>query len=195
MGRLTRKHKNLQRFVLLSMCVVLTICFIGCGKKEPVTSVGERNTLNPTVSPEELNEVILYLPDENVEYLRQKAVAIVKSPQGLVEALEKEQAVPKGTKVNFFLLQDNGAYIDLEDDVANMSDKLIGELDLSDEFLEEVTHTGTAGESMLLGSVVNTFIHTYHLQKLKLTADEQIIETGHAIYDEPFEFMHEMVQE
>lgn len=177
------------------MCIVLTICFIGCGKKEPDTSVGERSILNPTVSPEDLNEVILYLPDENVEYLRQKTVEIVKSPQSLVEALEKEQAVPKGTKVNFFLLQDNGNYIDLEDDVANMSDKLVGELDLSDEFLEEVTHTGTAGESMLLGSVVNTFIHTYHLQKLRLTANEQTIETGHANYDEPFEFMQEMVQQ
>lgn len=195
MGRRTKIHKKLQKCMMICMCIVLTICFIGCGKKEPDTSVGERSILNPTVSPEDLNEVILYLPDENVEYLRQKTVEIVKSPQSLVEALEKEQAVPKGTKVNFFLLQDNGNYIDLEDDVANMSDKLVGELDLSDEFLEEVTHTGTAGESMLLGSVVNTFIHTYHLQKLRLTANEQTIVTGHANYDEPFEFMQEMVQQ
>ena len=39
---------------------------------------------------------------------------------------------------------------------------------------------------MLLAALVDTFLDYYDAQSLTLTADGEAIETGHAVYDEPF---------
>lgn len=144
---------------------------------------------------EELSEVTLYLPDENAEYLVPAIVKAVKTPEGLIAALVEQGALPKGTEINYFTLKDNGQYISLEDEVASMSDKLTAEIDLSDPFMEEVQHTGTAGEAMLMGSVVNTMSENFHLQTIMVSANDEVIETGHCIYDEPQKFYKELVEQ
>lgn len=199
-------------FFSLTLCfLIITVC--GCGNtqqksgtKAVVVSLIPDSTYLPEssedtaneeteVPKEELSEVMLYLPDENAEYLIPTKMEAVKTPEGLIAALVEQGALPEGTEINYFTLKDNGQYISLEDEVASMSDKLTAEIDLSDYFMEEVQHTGTAGEAMLMGSVVNTMIENFNLQTIMVSANDEVIETGHCIYDQPQEFYKELVEQ
>ena len=192
-------------FFSLTLCfLIFTVC--GCGNteqtsgtKDVTVSLIPDSTYLPESSEdaekEELSEVMLYLPDENAEYLVPTIFEAVKTPEGLIAALVEQGALPEGTEINYFTLKDNGQYISLEDEVASMSDKLTAEIDLSDYFMEEVQQTGTAGEAMLMGSVVNTMIENFNLQSIMVSANDEIIETGHCIYDQPQEFYKELVEQ
>lgn len=58
-------------------------------------------------------------------------------------------------------------------------------LDLSKEFAEDVSSSGTAGEYIKVGSVVNTFIDAFDVDTLTITVDGQAWESGHCVYDGP----------
>ena len=58
-------------------------------------------------------------------------------------------------------------------------------LDLNSKFGELVSSMGTSGERIVIGSLVNTFIHNFNdsVQTVYITVDDQILESGHVIYD------------
>ena len=58
-------------------------------------------------------------------------------------------------------------------------------LDLSEEFAEDVSQTGTSGEYIKVGSVVNTFIDAFDVDTLTITVEGESWESGHRVYDEP----------
>lgn len=58
---------------------------------------------------------------------------------------------------------------------------------LSRDFWQQVCAQGTAGEYMLLGSLVNTLLDAYRTDRVILTVDGAVPETGHNIYDYPLE--------
>ena len=64
-------------------------------------------------------------------------------------------------------------------------------LDFSEEFRTALCSTGTAGERMICGSVVNTFLTAYGAQSVFFTAEGEIIESGHVIYDFSMMFFEE----
>lgn len=190
-----------KRLVLL--CMLACIVFTGCNNAKNVaddTYVPEDPvTLEPEVTKDvedndKLDDVMLYLPDAEAEYLVAKKEKACKTPEGLVQALVERGALPKGTEVNYFVLKDNDQYITLDDEVASMSDNLFAELDLSDAFLEAIQQTGTASESMLMGAVVNTFCENLNLKCIIVSANGGVIETGHCIYDEPQAFYDGLVE-
>lgn len=197
--------KVLKKKVLCGViCANLLFYMNGCGNVEPVhvshdvvVSLIPDETYIPDSTPiqqEELSEVELYIPDDNAEYLVPCFVQSQKTPESLIDDLISKGALPKGTKMNSFVLKDNGQYISLDDEVASMSDKLTAEIDLSGEFVDEVTHTGTAGESMLMGCIVNTMIKNYNLKSISVLGDGKVIDTGHNIYDEPQVFYGDLIE-
>ena len=57
-------------------------------------------------------------------------------------------------------------------------------LDFNQEFLDHLNTMGTAGERMMIGSVVNTFLTAYpEAESVSITANGEIMESGHVIYD------------
>ena len=58
-------------------------------------------------------------------------------------------------------------------------------LDFSSGFRDLICSQGTAGEYILMGSVVNTFLDAYAAETVSITVDNQILESGHVIYDFP----------
>ena len=62
-------------------------------------------------------------------------------------------------------------------------------LDVFQAFGDAAASTGTAGETMLLGSLVNTMLTYYNAETLTLTVDGAVLETGHNVYDTPFTLM------
>ena len=68
-----------------------------------------------------------------------------------------------------------------------LSHNLVGtclHLDFNEAFLTHLNTMGTSGERMMIGSVVNTFLTAYpEAESVSITANGEIMESGHVIYD------------
>ena len=56
-------------------------------------------------------------------------------------------------------------------------------LNLSEDFGTWLSSMGTSGETMVMGSLVNTFLDAYDASAIKVTVDGAVLETGHQVYD------------
>lgn len=62
-------------------------------------------------------------------------------------------------------------------------------LHFNDAFVDQLNTMGTAGERMMVGSVVNTFLTAFNnVDKVSIRVNREIIESGHVVYDEPMGF-------
>lgn len=147
----------------------------------------------PDIAVVEETEATLYLPNDNADGFETVTETVKANPQGLVDALIAHDALPEGVTVNEFRMEDNGTETtEGEGDDATVSytpgDSQIF-LDVSQAFGDAAASTGTAGETMLLGSLVNTMLTYYNAETLTLTVDGAVLETGHNVYDTPFTLM------
>ena len=120
-------------------------------------------------------EVTLYVPNETADGLIEKTVQVEQTgapAEELVQALVGEGALPKGTAV--------GHWSSSSDTPPAVT------VDLNAAFAEGIPNQGTAGETMILASLVNTLWAYYTPSELTVTADGNPIETGHNVYDMPF---------
>lgn len=151
----------------------------GCGQQQN-TDNNVSGSQSSSENQAETVAVTLYLPDDQAEGLVQDAGASIPKPadegamvEALVDLLTEKGALPEGTAVNRVKMTEaeGGAAL---------------ELDLNDAFGEGVGQMGTAGESMMIGSLVNTLWENVELSSLTLTVEGEVLETGHEIYDAPF---------
>lgn len=124
--------------------------------------------------PEKKTETVtLYLPGEQAEYVEQTECEITIADEdvagALIAALVEQGALPEGVAVKAFSKEEDAL-----------------KLDLNQAFADAVSSSGSAGETMLMASVADTFLVYYGAASLTITAEGQPIETGHTIYDEPF---------
>ena len=139
----------------------------------------------------EETEVTLYLPNDNADGFETVTETVQANPQGIVDALIAHDALPEGVTVNDFRMENNGTETTEGDDAIvsyTPGDSQIF-LDVSQAFGDAAATTGTAGETMLLGSLVNTMLTYYNAEMLTLTVDGAVLETGHNVYDTPFTMM------
>ena len=135
-------------------------------------------------------DVTLYIPNETADGFDEVTETVKAQPQGIVDALIAHEALPADVRVNSFRLEDNGVETQEGDIVSYaVGDALHIDLDLSAEFAEGLASTGTAGEEMMLGSLVNTILSAYGADTLTVTCDGETLETGHCVYDEPLSLM------
>ena len=132
--------------------------------------------------------VTLYLPNDTADGFDTVEETVEASPQGIVDALIAHGVLPEGVAVDAFETMSDGVETQEGDVVSYEVGELSITLDLSEEFLSAVTGTGTAGETMVMGSLVNTMLTAYNAQTLTLTCGGEAVETGHAVYDEPMTF-------
>ena len=60
-------------------------------------------------------------------------------------------------------------------------------MDVNEAFGMQLRLLGTSGESVLLNSVVNTYLDAYQCEKISITENGGILYSEHAAYAEPFE--------
>lgn len=121
--------------------------------------------------------VTLFVPNESADGLNEQTVQLqLADPENkngpaadLIEALVADGALPEGTELNAAVFKDGKLRIDL-----------------NQSFAQGLLQSGTAGETMILASLINTLWAYYSPDELTLTADGEPLETGHNIYDEPF---------
>ncbi len=151
-----------KKILAAMLCVcILVLGVTGCSGQQKK----EQSEKTETVS--------LYLPDEQAEYVEETKMEVKITGEdvagALIAALVEQGALPEGTAVKKFSKEEN-----------------VLMLDLNQAFADALMESGTSGETMILASIVDTFLVYYGAASLTLTAEGQTLETGHAIYDEPF---------
>ena len=152
----------MKRLLLMLLCAALLFGAAACQADDAPD--------NPPDEKEPAAQATLYLPNENADGFDTEQVELTEdSPQALVDALIERGALPEGTEVLGEF--DRSAQTPT--------------VDLSQEFADAMASTGTTGESMLMGSLVNTFLYYYGIDSISVTAQGQVIETGHTEYSQP----------
>jgi hypothetical protein len=112
--------------------------------------------------------IAVYSGDDQAErFLVTYTTADSLSPESLVAALVNNGVLKDGVKVSSF---DKGTGTTLK-------------LDLSSDFQKQLSSTGTAGEYIMMGCLVNTFLANYGASGIKVTSGGKTITTGHQTYD------------
>ena len=159
----------------MSFLLILCLLLAGCAPSQPAPATAARSE---TTAPAQMS-VTLYLPNDNADgFVTQTVTLPREAPQDtmtqliqstalaadIMEQLVQAGALPEGVRV---LSMEGGV------------------LDLSSEFLTFLNTMGTSGEYVVMGSVVNTYLTAFGLDRITITVEGNVPETGHSIYGEP----------
>lgn len=192
----------MRKMYVLMLMMVLAMGTIACGGKEESASepevtvapteevvLEETATVEPTQEPvieatpeatiqveadtnQEEEGPFVYYGDENAEYiLKEKIEEQEVTPELLLEKLASKDVLTDDIKVNGLKT------VEKEDGTKKL------EVDFSSEFQTLMFSQGSAGEYIMMGSVVNTFLKAYEADCMVITVDGNILESGHSIYD------------
>ena len=142
--------------------------WVGSPTTEPTSTTAPETTSEAeTQAQTQAQPVVLFLPNDNADGFVPKAALTDGTAADLVALLVAEGALPEGCA----LLSFEG-----------------GTADMNAAYGQAISTTGTAGEYMRVGCVVNTLLTFYGLQSLYITVEGQAPETGHVVYDFPLRF-------
>lgn len=122
-------------------------------------------------TPVENSKVIIYIPTENAEGWDVKEVGIDQvTPDALIGQLVGQGVLADSVTVqNFEEAEEEGKYV--------------LKLDLSSNFRDSILSMGSAGETLTMGALVNSFLDTYGAESISITVDGGILESGHVSYE------------
>lgn len=152
--------RNIPFILFAALCLCLCAC--------------AAPTSAPTAEPvPESVSINLYHGNENFDNIVYDVVTIPElSPDYIMTALHEQGVLSESVAVNSFLMDKTG----------------IIHLDLAGNFGTIMNSTGTSGEYIMMGSLVNTFLDAYQASGLNLQVDGKTLETGHSIYDWTLEY-------
>ena len=176
--------------VILCLALILSLC--ACGKKTPPPT---------TPVPDDVEAPVLPVPEDSPEPVPE----VSEEP-----AVSEEPVAPSGISVTLYKGDDNAEnVIPVECEIAGQSPQAIADklvelgvfsapvtansftvdnsnvihLDMGQDFASLIFSSGTAGEHIMVGSLVNSFISVYEADAVLITVDGKPFESGHAIYD------------
>ena len=130
-------------------------------------------TAEPSTVPTEVSLPLnIYVPDENAENFNTIPTTI--------DALDAEIILE-------MLIENRMLNEDIELNSVELVDSQL-KLDFNQAFLDQLLTYGTAGERMMIGCVVNTYLSAYDAETVYITVNGKIMESGHVVYDFPMEF-------
>lgn len=126
---------------------------------------------------EEESGIRIYYADSQAEHVVSDNIGEEEvSPELLLGELAKHNVISKKIKINSLNQKKS------ENNGNSLS------VDFSQEFQDELFMQGTAGEFLMLGSVVNTFLKAYDAESMTITVNGNPLESGHCIYEKPMKF-------
>lgn len=174
--------------------LVLLICCLGmagCGKKETGSELltETKEAMEPVteaVEPvvEETEEGIalhIYCGDEAAEHIVQQTIH--------VETVTEQILM---TELKAALNMDEAAELKELSFGMHGGDK-VALLDVNQAFADYLDRLSAAGENIVMGSVVNTFLDCYQCDLLMITAEGKVLRTSHEVYEEYLE-MYDYVE-
>ncbi len=163
-----------MRYILSAFLCVLLLsgCAVQADKKPLETTANPEMTEETSAVQESETAakgypITLYIPNEDVTgFLQIRAEIPEKEVSAIFAALTEAGVLKEEAKANSLEIQGT---------------KLL--LDVNDGFAAQVGSYGTSGEYYMMGSVVNTLLTAFQADTLFVTANGEILETGHSIYD------------
>lgn len=152
--------------LILLGCLLLT----GCG-----STASTPTTVAETTEPLEI--LTVFSPNENADGFDKTDIAV----PAITDDVIIRQLVNAGV-----LAEDTSVSTVME--VSTDTGKATLEADFNDALRQSLLPMGTAGEYVLMGSVVNTFLTAYQADAITITVEGEVLETGHSVYDQPLEF-------
>lgn len=152
--------------LILLGCLLLTSC--SSTASTPTTAV-------ETTEPLEI--LTVFSPNENADGFDKTDIAV----PAITDDVIIRQLVNAGV-----LAED--AIVSTVMEVSTDTGKTTLEADFNDALRQSLLPMGTAGEYVLMGSVVNTFLTAYQADAITITVEGEVLETGHSVYDQPLEF-------
>lgn len=146
----------------------------------PADTTGPVETTEPIEGTEavEATEVVMesykvYVPNDNANGFVVEVIEVEQiTLDSVIDELKKHNILTGAVSVNQFEVVDNQLNIDF-----------------NQAFSDLVCSMGTSGEMMTVGSVVNTLIDALQVESVFFTVNNQILESGHVIYDCPNTFI------
>ena len=155
----------MKRLLLFLLCALL---FVGCSFNTTQNTTAEQTTTEPTHA----QSYQIYIPTENADGFVSEVLSVSEiTPESVLEELQNHKVLPENVIIN--RLEVAGTQLNL---------------DFNQAFADVVCSTGTAGEMMIIGSVVNTYLSAYQSSQVDcviITVEGSVWESGHVIYDEP----------
>ena len=149
-------------------------------EEEKVDSANEEkhasNSSNDSTEEEE-SGIRIYYADSQAEHVISENIGEEEvTPEFLLSQLAKHNVISKKTKINSIKQTKS----------ESGGSSLI--VDFSQEFQDDLFTQGTAGEFLMMGSVVNTFLRAYDADNMTITVNGNPLESGHCIYEKPMKF-------
>lgn len=129
------------------------------------------NTTGSNSEPQQY-QITLYLPNSDASGFTKQDAQTDGTVASIVSLLADAGAIPEGSEV-----------LDSNIDATGVST-----INMNAVFGQAVKSSGTTGEYLMLGSLVNTILTYYDLEDITLTVEGSTLETGHATYDTPLQF-------
>ena len=166
--------------VAIAACVGIYFAVRGNGQEPPPDQPGP-GTVEPQPGqndkPGKTVSVVVYVPDEQSEVLTPVgAEAADDSDQALVDALVAVGGLPAGCEAL-------GSET-VEGDTTTLK------LDMNAVYGNAVRSSGTAGETMLVYALVDSFIQARGVDNVLLTVEGEPLQRGHEVYDYPLEMSY-----
>ncbi|MCL1917818.1 MAG: GerMN domain-containing protein [Peptococcaceae bacterium] len=159
------------------LVTLILLSFVACHKLDSATDPDREglDTENLDKDPSAA-VVVLYLPNTTADGFVLKNAVTDGAAEHIIALLVREQALPEGCALKSF-----------------HSDAKSGVADMNGAFGQAIRQQGTAGEYLLLGSVVNTLLTFFQLDAVTLTIDGEVLESGHDVYDFPLCFFDDQI--
>ena len=155
--------------ILIFLCVLL---LAGCCTPKPDVSTPTQASNHASSEPLVTESYLIYLPLEGADGFERITLNVPEiSPEGVLSELQNHNVLPETVMIN---------QLEVKDIQLN--------LDFNQAFADLVCSTGTAGELMIIGSVVNTYLsayQSYNVECVLITVEGSSWESGHVIYDIP----------
>ena len=152
--------------LILLCCLLLTSC--SSTASTPTTAV-------ETTEPLEI--LTVFSPNENADGFVKTDIAVPSITDAvIIQQLVQSGVLTEGTSVSTVM------------EVSAVTGKATLEANFNDALRQSLLPMGTAGEYVLMGSVVNTFLTAYQADAIMITVEGEVLETGHTVYDQPLEF-------
>lgn len=174
-----------QKWNICLILMMTALCAGGCGGKETGSELltGTREAVEPVteaVEPEVEKTadgiaLRIYSGDEAAEQIEVQTV--------YVDAVTEQTVMAELKKA---LNMDAAADLKKLSFGMHGGDR-IAMLDMNQAFADYLNRLSAAGESIVMGSLVNTFLDCYQCDLLMLTAEGRVLKTGHEIYEEYLE--------
>ena len=191
----------MKKLLSLLFCLALGFSLCACGEQTPPPT---------TPVPDQVEAPVLPVPEDSPE----PAPEASAEPEAAPEVSVEPSAAP-ALSVTLYKGDDNAEFvIPVECEIAEQSPQAIADklvelgvfsapvtansftvdnenvihLDMGQDFAAQIFSSGTAGEHIMVGSLVNSFISVFEADAVLITVQGNTFESGHAVYDSPLSF-------